>query len=76
MSNTPLHSGSESIHVFRAFLGMFGRPALHSRSPHFEGASLHISAHELNGLTFTYAKLRRDGIKWRAVFPCHFDNTG
>ena len=54
---------------------MFGRPALHSRSPHFEGASLHISAHELNGLTFTYAKLRRDGIKWRAVFPCHFDDS-
>ena len=55
---------------------MFGAARLHAFAPHFEGAGLHLAAHEAHYGRFIQAKLHFNRLKGRAIFPSHLNDAG
>jgi len=50
---------------------MLGFAPVYPLAPHFKRRGLHVVAHQGSDFVLAKAKLRIDGIKRRAIFPCH-----
>ena len=53
---------------------VFGFPTAHPLAPGLKCAWVQVRPHDLNDRFFAGAEIRFDGLKWSAVFPCHFNN--
>ena len=63
-----------SVDSFEAKLEVFGFPTGHPLAPGLKCAWVQVRPHDLNDRFFAGAEIRFDGLKWSAVFPCHFNN--
>lgn len=55
---------------------VLGGAARNAFSPHSEGAGLHVRAHEIDHRRFVQPIGALNSLERRAVFPCHFDDSG
>ncbi|MEN9983113.1 MAG: hypothetical protein RI918_1082 [Pseudomonadota bacterium] len=55
---------------------MLGGAATHPLTPHSEGAGFHVGAHEIDHRRFVQPIGALYRFKRRAVFPCHFYDSG
>ncbi len=55
---------------------MFGGATGHAFAPHSKRAGLHIGAHEMDHRRLVQPISTFYGLKRRAVFPGHFDDSG
>lgn len=71
----PLHCAFKSRRFWVSQSQMFRGPALHPCAPFLPIAQGHLLPHQFNDLTFGQSKLKFDGLKRRAVFPSHLNDS-
>ena len=75
VANGALSGAFKTVYIFNPYSGMLGFAALHTLSPQTPRRWFHFPFHQCLYIIFTQPKLGKYGIKRRAVFPCHFNNT-
>lgn len=74
-SDSFLHLRFEMVDIFGGFGGMLGFSSLYPLAPHPEGTGFHFPPHDGDYFLFVKVKLPLDGVKSRAVFPSHLDDS-
>ena len=54
---------------------MLGRSPFYALAPHVKGTALHLLAHDGPDLVLLQPILYFNRLKWRAIFPRHFDDA-
>ncbi len=64
-----------TIHIRRPEVFVLGTSAGNPLPPHAKAGGLHLPAHQADYLRFRQSELLLDSLKWRAVFPGHFNDA-